>query len=282
MQGTPNLNAPGDLPGGEHRVRTSADGGFTLPNVPAGNYTLEFVSRTASPDAPPQVASVPVVVAGADVNGLVITASSGATITGTVAAESRSRIETAGIRATAPALRTAPGGWTPRAQVTSAGSFQLDGLIGAHTLQFDRLPSGWIVKSIIANGTDVTDVALDFRGTEQVSVRVLLTDRVTEIAGTVTADTSSRGAGIVVFPDDRTKWRPTSRYLRTARAGDNGQFTLQGLPGDERYLAIALEYLESGEHLDPEFLERVKPLATSFSLAEGEQKRLELALHSRP
>ena len=282
IQGMLNLRGTGDVPGAEQRARISADGSFTLPSVPAGNYILEFVSRTDAPNAPPQVAAAPVAVAGADIIGLTITASSGATVTGTIAAENRSRIETAGIRVTAPALRTAPGGWTPRNEVTSTGSFQLDGLIGAHTLQLDRLPSGWAVKSITANGTDVTDVPLDFRGTEQLSVRVLLTDRITDIAGTVITDTPARGAGIVVFPDDRAKWRPTSRYLRTARAGDNGQFTFKGLPGDERYLAVALEYVESGEHLDQEFLERIRPLATSFSLAEGEQKRLELTLHPRP
>ena len=282
IQGMLDLRGAGadSLPVRENRVGTSADGTFTLPAVPPGNYVLEFTGRITSPDVPPQVAAVPISVGGGDLTGLTIITSHGATINGTVVADGGARLETAGIRATAPPSGRA--GFTPRAQVTADGSFDLEGLIGPHSLQFERLPSGWIVKSITANGVDVTDVALDFRGNEQVSVRVLLTDRVTGITGTVRGETSPRGSGILVFPDDRSKWTPTSRYLRTARAGEKGQFTLTALPGNERYLAVALDYLEPGEHLDPEFLERLKPLATGFSLSDGEQKQVELTLKPRP
>ena len=273
--------APDSLPVRENRVGTSSDGTFTLPAVPPGNYVLEFVSRITSPDVPPQVAVMPMAVGGADVIGLTITTSPGATVTGVVVGETGARLEPAGIRAAAPPARSGSS-FTPRAQVAADGAFELEGLIGAHTLQFDRLPAGWIVKSMTANGVDVTDVPVDFRGSEQVSLRVVLTNRVTEITGTVRAESSPQGAGILVFPDDRSKWTSTSRYIRTARAGHDGQFSLKALPGNERYLAVAVDYLEAGEHLDPEFLDRVKPLATTFSLGEGEQKQVELTLNPRP
>jgi hypothetical protein len=171
---------------------------------------------------------------------------------------------------------------TPRAQATNTGMFELAGLIGARTFRFEQLPSGWIVKSVSANGVDVTDAFLEFRGIEEVSLRVVLTSRVTQLTGMVLSNRSTRGAGIVLFPDDRSKWTPTSRYVRTARADEKGQFTLRGLPGNERYLAVALDYLETGEQLDPDFLNRLRPLATSVTLAEGEQKQFDLALHPRP
>src|SRR5688572_30503734 len=177
-----------------------------LPNVSPGNYLLEVTGRTTSREVPPEVASTPLAVGTSDITGLTITTSRGATIDGTIAAEDRSRLETSRIRVTAPPMRTVPGGYTPRAQVTNTGSFELAGLIGPRTVRFEQLPSGWVVKSITANGVDVTDVPLDFRGTEQVSLRVILTDRVTEISGTVRAETSPRGAGILVFPDNRSKW----------------------------------------------------------------------------
>jgi hypothetical protein len=272
---------PDSIPLRENRIGTSSDGTFTMPAVPPGNYVLEFVARITSPDVAPQVAVMPVAVGGADVLGLTITTSQGARITGLVVGDTGTRLEPAGIRAAAPSAGSGSS-FTPRAQVTADGAFLLEGLIGAHTLQFDRLPAGFVVKSITANGVDATDGPLDFRGNEQVSVRVILTNRVTDITGTVRAETSPRGAGILVFPEDRSKWTPTSRYIRTARADQDGRFSVKALPGSERYLAVAVDYLEAGEHLDPGFLERLKPLATSFSLGDGEQKRVELTLNPRP
>jgi hypothetical protein len=286
MQALVSLRVPlfDDVGSSEPRVANSnADGSFTLRNVPPGNYMLEVTGRRASRDVAPEVAAMPLAVAS-EITGLTITASRGATITGTITAEAGAgaRVDVSGIRPTAPSLRTQQGEWIPQAQVTNTGAFVLEGLIGTHALRFDRLPSGWVVRSVTANGVDVTDVPIDFRGTEQVSVRVVLTNHVTEVAGTVSADVSPRGAGILVFPEDKAKWVSTSRYLRTVRAGDKGEFTLKALPGNQRYLAVALEYLQTGEQLDPEFLERVKPLATSFSLGDGEQKHLELRLSPRP
>jgi hypothetical protein len=87
---------------------------------------------------------------------------------------------------------------------------------------------------------------------------------------------------VLVFPDDASKWTFISRYVRTARLGERGEFSIAALPPNERYLAVALDYLEAGEHLDPAFLERVKRAASSFSLAPGEQKRLDLTMILRP
>jgi hypothetical protein len=262
---------------GGPNVGTPSDGTFTLPNVAPGNYTLDVMGRVASPDAPPDVASVPIAVTGDDITGLTITTTHGAKMIGTIAADDGTRLPTAGIRVTAPSIRSAQGRWTPRTQVTGAGTFELEGLIGAHTLRFEQLPAGWVLKSITANGLDIADVPLDLRGSEQLSVRVVLTNRVTELAGTIRGD-SVAGASVLVFPDDESKWTLVSRYLRTTRVSDGGQFSLKALPPHQRYLAMAIDYLESGEHLDPEFLRRVKPSATAFSLSEGEQKTVDLTL----
>jgi hypothetical protein len=285
IQGMLNLLSTSgmDLPGNERRgIGTAQDGTFALPNVAPGNYILEFTTRAASRDVQPEMAALPIAVGGGDLTGVILTTSRGATVSGTITPDGGGRIETSSIRVSAPPVRARPGGSVPRAQVTSTGSFDLEGLLGPHSFRFDQLPAGWVVKSITANGTDVTDVPLDFRGTEHVSVRVVLTDRITELTGTIQSDASPKGAAVLVFSDDPSKWTPTSRYLRSVRAGEKGEFTLRALPGNQRYLAVALDYLESGEHLDPEFLERVKPLASSVSLAEGERKRVELTLNRRP
>ena len=46
--------------------------------------------------------------------------------------------------------------------------------------------------------------------------------------------------------------------MRTVSADEKGRFRINGLPPAERYLAVATDYLEDGEHYDPEFLERMR------------------------
>ena len=43
-------------------------------------------------------------------------------------------------------------------------------------------------------------------------------------------------------------------------------------------VAVALEYVASGEANDPEFLQRIKDRATSFTLGEGESQTLDLKI----
>ena len=106
----------GGVGAGGPNVGTSSDGTFTLTNVAPGNYTLDVMGRVASPDAPADVASVPIAVTGDDITGLTITTTHGAKIIGTVAAEDGTRLSTMGIRVTAPSMRSAQGRWTPRTQ----------------------------------------------------------------------------------------------------------------------------------------------------------------------
>ena len=261
---------------------TAADGTFTIPGVPPGAYVLTATGRSASPTTSAEVASMTITVGGEDVAGLALTATRGATISGTVAADNGTRLEVAGVRITAPSMRVGGQGNQPRAQVTAAGAFEMSGLVGVHSLRFEQLPAGWAIKSVTANGVDVTDTPMEFRGGNDVSVRVVLTNRLTELAGTIRSGSPlPRGVTGVVFPDDPSKWSAVSRYVRIARAGETGQFTVRGLPPATNYLALALEYLENGEHLEPEFLQRVKARAAHISLSEGEKKTLDLDLVPR-
>jgi len=261
---------------------TAADGTFTIPGVPPGAYVLTATGRSASPTTSAEVASMTITVGGEDVAGLALTATRGATISGTVAADNGTRLEVAGVRITAPSMRVGGQGNQPRAQVTAAGAFEMSGLVGVHSLRFEQLPAGWAIKSVTANGVDVADTPMEFRGGNDVSVRVVLTNRLTELAGTIRSGSPlPRGVTVVVFPDDPSKWSAVSRYVRIARAGETGQFTVRGLPPATNYLALALEYLENGEHLEPEFLQRVKARAAHISLSEGEKKTLDLDLVPR-
>jgi hypothetical protein len=65
--------------------------------------------------------------------------------------------------------------------------------------------------------------------------------------------------------------------VRTARPDRTGRFLISGLPAGS-YLAVALEFIEPGEKSNPEFLERLKGVATSVRLSDAEKKSMTLKL----
>lgn len=143
----------------------------------------------------------------------------------------------------------------------------------------DRRASGWDLKAVIANGVDVTDAALPF-GTNDDSledVRVVLTNRLTELSGTVT---DSRGAAandyaLLIFSSDRERWYPGSRFLRRSGAQSAGNFAVTGLPPGDYFVApvsgtrVLRENVDAWQ--DPEFLEAISSRAARAALTEGQK-----------
>ena len=262
-------------------ARVLPDGSFTILNVVPGEYVLTVNGRPNG-NATPEVASMPVTVGNDDLAGVSIATSKGGTIRGTIVADNNAKVATTNIQVSVQALRPAPGNFQPRTQVSSAGTFELNGLIGAQVLRVDRLPDGWTVKSIRANGRDITDTALEFRGAGAATVQVVLTNRISEVSGAVKANGQPvTSASVVLFPEDAAQWVFPSRRVRMVRVDQTGVFRAQSLPPGERYLAVAVDYLEQGEFQDPLFLERMRGRATAFSLTDGENKNVDLTLVER-
>jgi len=261
-------------------ARVQQDGTFTILNVVPGEYILTAMGRSSG-NATPEVAAISITVGNDDLAGLAVATGKGGSIRGTVVADNNGKVPTTNIQVSVQALRQTPGGFQPRAQVSSTGTFELNGLIGAQVLRVERLPEGWTLKAIRANGRDITDTALEFRGSESVNVQVVLTDRISEVSGTVKANGQPvTAASVVLFPDDPAQWAFPSRRVRMVRADQTGVFRARSLPPGG-YLAFAVDYLEQGEFQDPAFLERMKGRATAFSLSDGENKNLDLTIVDR-
>ena len=230
---------------------------------------------------------MPIVVASDDLTGLTLVASKGASITGNVvaAAGSIAKLSTNAITIVAQGAQFLPGPFGTRpAQVDPEGNFALTNLTGQKFIRVNGLPQEWTLKSVTLNGMDVTDSALEFRGSAQTSgLQIVVTDKVSDLNGKVTTAKGdiTRDYTVVVFADDPAKWAFPSRFVKTARADQQGQFRIKALPADARYLAVAVDYLEDGEGGDPQFLEQIKDRATRFSLTDGESKALDLKLVNR-
>jgi len=259
------------------RNGSGTDGTFTLTNVPPGDYLLNVLGPTIGA-TPPEVASMPIVIDGSDITGLTIVTGSGAAIQGAVVSDNGMKLPDARIRITAVPVDSALATFMPRGDVNVNGTFELAGLLGVYTFRFESLPAGWTVKSVTANGIDISDIAAEFRPADRVSMRVELTDRVTQVTGTVRSDRAVKGGTVLIFADDPAKWTAASRFIKTARLTDSGQFSVRGLPPHQRYLAVAVDFIEQDDPQNPDFLQRAKAAASTFSLSAGDQKALDLPL----
>jgi hypothetical protein len=276
-----------------------ANGTFTISNAVPGSYVLSVRAgggggggRGGGPlaalrDGAGEVGILPINVGSEDVNGVTIVTTRGGSVEGTVVFEggtTRPRLDS--LRVAARPLRAAAGPLAGRASqsgVAANGTFSLASLVGALMFRVDGLPQQWIVKSVEVGGADVTDGALEFKGTEQVTgARITLSDKVTELNGSAIAGGSAaKDYSVIVFADDPAKWVFPTRYVRSVRGNQQGSFTVRGLPPSTGYLAVAVSYLEEGEAQDPEFLRQLRDRASSVSFREGETKTVELRVIER-
>jgi len=159
-------------------------------------------------------------------------------------------------------------------------AFRIDGLLGRVPFTPTGVPPRWTRKSVIVDGADVTNLGSDARSLAGANpVRVVLTDKVAEVSGSVrnARGESVREYVVVVLPEEPVESSVAARYTQTVRPDRGGAFRLRGLPPG-RYLAAVVEALEQGSEWDPEFQRMVKPSARRFMLTEGQMLTLDLEL----
>jgi hypothetical protein len=266
------------------------DGSFSVGGVSPGEHTLQFRQGRAA--VPGEAASVPIVVAGADIDGLQVTTGPGATITGRLVWEGTSPRTTTSAPA---ALRVSAAQADPQRQFAMLGAFNnpldngtpdddgnftLSGVSGRVFFGVQGTAPGWVVKSVSLDGEDITDAPLDVTGRTSVpDLRIVLTDKLTNINGQVM---DARGAALkdyVVVIQGAEQKEPliASRSIRVVRPDNTGRFETRGLrPG--RYVATALEALEQGRQFSPEFQKELRRGAREFSVTEGQAVTIDLRM----
>ena len=257
----------------------AGDGSFAIAGLLPGTYLVEATSPMGS-----DYAAKEVVVEGADVAGLSLTLSKGATARGRIRFDtgdppkdlrpSQIFVMSASLDQGSDMHMDTSGG-LPVAR--DDWSFELHGLRGRGFIRAGTM-SDWEMKRVRREGVDITDTPLDFSADVD-GLEIELTQQVATVSGGVSDDHGdvALDATIIAFADDPAKWGPQSRFVESARPDQQGRFTIKGLPPG-RYVAIAVGYLEPGEERDPDLLEAWRRRGTPFTLAEGKTQVLDLKL----
>ena len=291
--GTMAMLAPADPFGGMSigmnmsNAQVAGDGTFQFANVAPGRYNLNIrQSGMQNPNA--EFASMPLTIGSDDLENVMVITHTGATARGVVITDDGS----------APTFRPEqvsifPTMLEPTPMFISPGTNKInDDYSFEVTNLFDRRVfrgsaggpvSGWYLKAVLWDGTDVTDTGIDFTpGRSYEGIQVVFSRKTTDLSGLVTDDRGRAivDATVIVFPASRDRWAFQSRYVRTARPDTNGRYSIKSMPPGDDYLIIAVQNLEQGQGSDPEFLAKAREEAKAFSLIEGETKVVDIRLSS--
>jgi hypothetical protein len=219
------------------------DGRFSFSGVVPGRYQIRARGVT-DPLGASLFAVFSVDVRGIDISGIRMTLRPGATLEGTLAVDNRRgskppTLSTLHVRA--PFIDGNTFGDALTGTVQPDGTFALRGIMrGSHQLVLDGLEPPWVLKSITHQGTDITDLQLDFAEKEfRRDVRVTITDAGSEVTGVVQnpRKVPVAHAGVLIFAKVPLFWMRTNRRMRLAYTDHEGRFSVSGLPAGE-YVAV--------------------------------------------
>ena len=257
------------------------DGTFSIGSVAPGEYVVRAMPTGPVAGPTQELIQAAITVAGDDVNDLRLIGVKPSTLTGRVIPPS-SQTDLRQLQLLAIPKVQMPLGGASSGRVNEDGTFELKAQPGSAYLRLN--PTGAFastrIKAVRLNGVDVTDSGFELHPNEDLNgVEVELTTQMASVSGGVSDARGNpvRDYTVLIFPRDRERWEPTSRYLSSARADQDGRFKASYvLPG--AYYAIALDYVEQGANSDPEFLDRIKDRATELSIGDTETKSIDLKL----
>ena len=169
----------------------------------------------------------------------------------------------------------------PPGRVDETGTFKTYGQPpGKYLFRIGGAPSGWTLKSAIAEGRDISDTPFDLGTKDLTNVVVTFTDRPTKLTGVAHTKDGNPDpeALVIVFPADPAAWSDfglNPRRLRSVRPAKDGTYTFSGLPvGDYYVMAIGDDSIDSWQN--PEALADLARSATQVRIGDGDTRTQDL------
>jgi hypothetical protein len=258
----------------QRRAPASPDGRFVFTDMPLGAYTLSAIS-------PAGAVREPLNLAGALAEPLVLSLRAGVPITG--------RVEFVG--AAPPAftpvdpfrlgVRLVPAQGTGGMQVApimESGEFRFMNVQPGRYRLEATAPQPWRQVAGIVNDADTLDAPVEISSTGFTG-RVVLAAGETMLQGAVRREAAQPPlpAAVIAFPDDDRRWTPGSRWVRVARPGPAGQYSIAGLPPG-RYLVAATERVPNDQFVSPDLLRSLAAAAARVEITIGPPASLDLTV----
>jgi len=285
------------------------DGRFRFPSIGPGDYTLTARATTSGvgPNGvTPSARSgglalwseTTISVSGEDITGLALGLEAGPVLTGRVAfaegalkppadlTQWRVSLATpAQLTRRGPVMGSDFNPWPPIA-LNADGTFEIGGVPpGGFLFQLSGPgvgPAGWWMRSMIAGDRDLLDRLIQVRpGSPSMNVVVSMSDRHTELSGTLRTPTGQPEADVFViaFSTDRTMWGPGARRVRAVRPGADGHFSMPDLPPGDYLLGVVTD-VDPEDWQNPALLDQMAPTSVKVTIGEGEKKVQDLQLGS--
>lgn len=266
----------------------AADGTFTIPNVPPGDYVLQATSKG---DSGLEFGMQYVTVYAEDPPAVRVKTAGGLDVRGRLIEEGSPLVDPRSF-----GLTVRPVDWdqtsvlaglvtmTPAAD----GTLSLDSVTGPRRFVLTAGPSNWYLKAIRIRGRDVTDDIAGFPVTGFGFARdleVVVSNRGAVIEGDVMdGSTPATDFSVVMFSSNPDHWFHDSRFLKSARSGRGGRFRIEGI-ADGDYFIAAIDLLDGsagGAWQDRTFLQSLITDSRRVRLREGDDRNLTLSLARRP
>ena len=263
-------NAVGPVSGFSTQLKGNA---FSFSGLPPGEYTASVRSRFDAD--PPLSGSVDVVLAGENVDNLVIPLRPGVTLRGRITFEGTAERPAIPIRLSVESLDvTFPPSGGPTIQ--NDGTFEIKDVHGSRVL-LTASARGWHAKHVLFNNDDVIDDAIVLTGRDVNDIEVVLAQKLSELIGTVVDPQGQPlpNVDVVAFTENRDRWKSGTRYVATVRSDESGRFTLTSLP-PERYVIVAVDGFAPGDETNPEALDRWTREGARVTLAENGARAVQL------
>ena len=247
---------------------------FSFSGLPPGEYTVSVRSRFDAD--PPLSGSVDVVLAGENVDNLVVPVMPGVTLRGHITFEGTAEHPAVPIRLWADSLDGTFFGSSRDTAIQTDGTFEIKGVQGRR-VSLTASVQGWHAKHVRFNNDDFIDDAIVPAGRDLDDIEVVLAQKLSELIGTV-VDLQGKplpNVDVVAFTENRDRWKSGTRYVATVRSDESGRFTLTSLP-PERYVIVAVDGFTPGDETNPEALDRWTREGARVTLAENGARAVQL------
>ena len=249
----------GGLLGGAASRANAMDGSFVVEDVAPGAH---LVTARIQGGTDSWVSDfVPITVVNSDVDSVIVRLNSPTQIEGRVRVEGRELASVQGIQNTRISLVLAdpnlPSNFYPVQfqSIRTDGTFEASSpLVGRYALRVSSVPAGFYVKEARSNLGDLLDSPIEFSGVNQVSLDILLSDKVGSVEGTLLSDKRepTTGAMIVLVPDQRLG-RPD--LYKVTQTDQTGRFRFVDI-APNTYRLFAWEALEQHRYFDAKLLKQ--------------------------